>query len=152
MLAIARENPNQPDVLALLHESDAFSAARYPPESQHLIDPAALSRPDVRFLVARRSGRAVGCGALVLTGDCSAELKRMIVAETARGQGVGRTILEQLEATARREHVRIIHLETGIYNDAALRTYRAAGYRACGPFGTYAVDPLSVFLQKELTP
>ena len=42
--------------------------------------------PNVRFVVARRDGIAVGCGALVLGVDGEAELKRMFVAPEARGQ------------------------------------------------------------------
>jgi len=152
MLAIAPESPNQPDVLALMQESDAYSADRYPPESRHLVDPALLARSNVRFLVARRDARAVGCGALVLADDGAAELKRMIVAAAARGRGVGRAILDRLETVAGREHAPVIRLETGIYNDAALRLYRACGYRDRGPFGAYGADPLSVFMEKVLTP
>ena len=150
MLTIAAESPHQPDVLALLRESDEYSMTRYPPESNHLVDPAALAQPNVRFLVARRDGQTVGCAALVLSGNDSAELKRMIVTSGARGQGLGRAILARLEDMARQEHVRTLLLETGIHNVAALHLYRASGYRDRDPFGSYRHDPLSVFMAKTL--
>src|SRR5262249_44507824 len=89
MVSIALETPHQEAVLGLLAKSDAFAQALYPPESNHLIDTDALARPNVRFYVARLSGEAIGCGALVLGLDYQAELKRMFVNDEARGRGVG---------------------------------------------------------------
>jgi putative acetyltransferase len=149
-ISIVLEAPHQDDVLGLLAKSDAYSKALYPPESNHLIDTNALAQPNVRFYVARLSGEAVGCGALVLGLDGQAELKRMFVDQRARGRGIGRLLLETLEATALREDVRLIQLETGVSNDEALTLYRRSGYRERGPFGSYWADPLSIFMEKEL--
>jgi putative acetyltransferase len=140
----------QPEVRALLAQSDEYSMARYPIESQYLVDADFLAQSNVRFLVARLDGRAVGCGALVVAHDGSAELKRMIVDADARGRGVGRAILAALEAVARREHLRIIRLETGTLNQEAVGLYRACGYQERGPFAGYTDDPLSVFMEKDV--
>ena len=150
MVSIALETPHQAAVLSLLAKSDAFAKARYPPESNHLVDPDTLARPNVRFYVARLGGEAVGCGAVVL-GDGAAELKRMFVDAVARGHGIGRLLLERLEQAARREDIRLIQLETGVSNHEALALYRRAGYRERGPFGGYWADPLSIFMEKELS-
>ena len=85
-VAIAAEPADQPEVHALLRQSDAYHATLYPAESNHLLDVAALSEPNVRFVVARRGGVAVGCGGLVLGADGEAELKRMFVTPEARGR------------------------------------------------------------------
>jgi putative acetyltransferase len=150
MVSIALEAPHQDAVLALLEKSDALSQALYPPESNHLIDVDTLSATNVRFYVARLSGEAVGCGALVLGSAGQAELKRMFVDPSARGHGVGWALLRALEDTAGREAVRLIQLETGVSNHEALRLYRRSGYRERGPFGSYRADPLSVFMEKGL--
>jgi putative acetyltransferase len=150
MVSIALETPHQEAVLGLLAKSDAFSTALYPPESNHLIDTDALAQPNVRFYVARLSGQAIGCGALVLGLDREAELKRMFVNEQARGRGIGRLLLATLEQAGRREGVRLIQLETGVSSHEALALYRRCGYRERGPFGTYWADPLSIFMEKEL--
>jgi putative acetyltransferase len=147
-LTIGREAPDQPDVLALLAQSDAFSAERYPPEGSFRVDATALADPSVRFLVARRDGQAVGCGALLLASERAGEIKRMIVDAAVRGQGVGRAILEELEAIAKQEGVRVIRLETGPPNLDALSLYRRYGYRERGPFGDYTENPHSVFMEK----
>src|SRR5256885_465305 len=100
MVEIKLETPDQPDVCELLVASDAYMASLYPATSNHLLDVGALLRPEVRFLVARLEGRAVGCGAVVTSQEDWAELKRMFVSPAVRGRNVGRLILQRLEAIA----------------------------------------------------
>jgi putative acetyltransferase len=147
---IAAEPADQPEVHALLAQSDAYLALLYPAESNHLVDVATLMKPNVRFFVARRDGRALGCGALVLAADGSAEIKRMFFVPEARGRDIGRRILEQLEDAARAEGATMIRLETGIHQPEAIGLYRAAGFVEIGPFGSYVADPLSLFMEKRL--
>jgi putative acetyltransferase len=86
---------------------------------------------------------------LVLNGDW-AELKRMWVVPAARGQGISKAILADLESRARQAGIGALRLETGINNHEALRLYRRAGFRQCDPFADYKPDPLSVFMEKEV--
>jgi putative acetyltransferase len=147
-VSIAAEPADQPEVHTLLRQSDAYFASLYPAESNHLIDAAVLAEPNVRFLVARRGGVAVGCGALVLGADGEAELKRMFVAPEARGLKIGTLLLNALEAAAMTEAVRVIRLETGVRQPESLALYRRHGYTERGPFGSYAKDPLSTYFEK----
>jgi putative acetyltransferase len=147
-VSVAAEPADQPEVHALLRQSDTYFAGLYPAESNHLIDTAALAEPNVRFLVARRGGIAVGCGALVLGTDGEAELKRMFVAPEARGLKIGTLLLDALEAAARAEGVRVIRLETGVRQPESLGLYRRHGYTERGPFGSYQKDPLSTYFEK----
>src|SRR5215813_7960092 len=138
MLSIALESPRQPEVEALFALSEAYAAALYPPEDRHMVDADFLAGTHVRFLVARWQGKAVGCGALVM-GDGvkgetgTAEVKRVVVDPAARGKGIGRALMEELEIIARRESIRLIQLETGPHSTEALRLYRACGYNETGP-------------------
>jgi putative acetyltransferase len=152
MLTIAQERPDAPDVLALLLQSDAYSASLYPPESNHQPDLAALSGHGIRFFVARLDGKAAGCGALMLGAAGHGEVKRMFVDPAARAHGIGRALLDAVEAAARAEGIGLLQLETGVHNREAIRLYRRCGYRERGPFGAYAADPLSVFMEKTLCP
>jgi|GEM_PF-175333 len=147
-VTVGRETPDQPEVHAMLRQSDAYFAALYPAEANHLVGVEALSAANVRFLVARRAGAAVGCGALVLGTDGEAELKRMFVLPEARGGGIGARVLEALEAAAREEGVRVIRLETGVRQPEALALYRGRGYTERGPFGAYVAHPLSRYFEK----
>jgi putative acetyltransferase len=152
MIRIAAENPDQPDVAALLDASDAYMASLYPAESNHMLDIASLQRPGVLFLVARLDGRAVGCGAVVSSGEGWAEVKRMFVAPAARGLKLGRQLLAQIETLASRNGEQLLRLEMGAEQPEALALYRSAGFVEIGPFGSYRPDPLSVFMEKRIAP
>ena len=91
-------------------------------------DAHELTEPAGLLLVARLRDEPVGCGALKFHGAKPAEIKRMWVAPTARGLGVGRRILGELEARARRRRVRVVHLETNKTLREAMSLYRSAGY------------------------
>ncbi len=150
MVTIAKESPRQDEIRALLAQSDAYSAGRYPGESQFLVGVDYLAKPRVRFFVARDEGRAVGCGALVVKEGGRGEIKRMIVDASARGKGVGWQILEAIEAAAREAGVFRIRLETGPESREALSLYRRAGYRERGPFSGYPASPTSIFMEKRV--
>jgi len=150
-LKINTEDPSQPDIMMLLRDGEQHSAQLYPAESNHHMALSALRASNVRFLVVRdASGRAVGTGALVLDGAW-AELKRMWVIPAARGLGLSKLILAALEARARSEGVHTLRLETGVENHAALGLYTRAGFKRRQPFGDYRADPLSVFMEKDLS-
>lgn len=144
------ESPDQPEVIALIAELDAYQDGLYPPESRHALDLRALMQPHVIFAVARAGdGQAVGCGAVVL-GPAYGELKRMYVRAGARGRGVAARLLAELEAAAQARGCWRLKLETGPYQPEALGFYARSGYERRGPFGSYVDDPLSVFMQKSL--
>ena len=145
------ESPLQAPVQRLLAMSDDYAQGLYPAESNHLVDLATLVQPHVRFFVARRDGAVVGCGALVLgDGDGSAELKRMFVDPVARGLKVGRELVGAMEAHARGIGVRVLRLETGIRQPAAIALSESAGFARRTAFPPYRPDPLSVFMEKSL--
>ncbi len=150
MVQIALETPRQKDVAAMIKALDSYLGSLYPSGSNYLLDVDSLMGEQVRFLVARVDGAAAGCGALVLDDPGYAEIKRMYVRPEARGLGVGATILRELEDLARQEQRTGICLETGVHQPEALALYRRAGYVERGPFGNYPLDPLSVFMEKEL--
>jgi putative acetyltransferase len=147
-MIIAFESPDQPEVIALIAELDAYQDSLYPPESRHALDLASLKQPNVLFAVARDSaGQAIGCGAIVRYPEFG-ELKRMYVSPRGRGQGVARQLLALLESHAIRSGCKLLTLESGPYQPEALALYASAGYERRGPFGDYTNDPLSVYMQK----
>ncbi len=106
--------------------------ALYPPESNHLLDVAALSDPAVTFLVVRDGDEAVGCGAILRDPRGWGEIKRMYVRPDQRGRGIGERVLAELEAIARDSGLPLLRLETGIHNTEALALYRRAGFAERG--------------------
>jgi putative acetyltransferase len=149
-LTIQQEPPDQPDVAPLIAALDGLMASLYPAESNHLLDIAALSDPAVTFLVARDDREAIGCGAVLRDPRGWGEVKRMYVRPDQRGRGIGRRVLSELESIARNARLPLLRLETGIHNADALALYRRDGFIECGPFGDYAPDPLSVFMEKRV--
>ncbi|GAA2843617.1 putative acetyltransferase [Aminobacter aminovorans] len=149
-LRIALEDPAKPDVIALLEAGDAYGASLYPAESNHFLPLDALRAANVRFVVARDElGTALATGAIALA-DGFAELKRMWVVPEARGKGISKAVLADLEARVLDAGHSLLRLETGIDNHEALALYERKGFVRRGPFGDYREDPLSVFMEKQL--
>ena len=97
-------------------------------------DPDEMRPPAGLFVVASLRGEPIGCGALKFHTDEPTELKRMWVAPTARGLGVGRRLLHDLERRAVEHGSRTIRLETNRALTEAVAMYRSAGYREVGAF------------------
>lgn len=147
---IQTETPRQGDVIAMLERLDAYFAALYPPESNHLMDVDSLCQSGVVFLVARDAkGRALGCGAYVDRGGYG-EVKRMYVEPASRGQGVGGKLLGEIARRAAAAGLPALMLEAGISQPEAIGLYERDGFIRCAPFGDYQPDPLSLFMVKRL--
>ena len=140
------------EVRLLIDELEAVLAVEYPPEQRHGFSIDAIFQPHVRFFLARRQGVAVGCGGVALFPEY-AEVKRMFVRGTARGQGVADALLARIEDEVRSAGLSILRLETGTRQIAAMRLYIRTGFRECPAFGDYALKPpeaiaASVFFEK----
>jgi len=110
------------------HELAERFRAGFDPAQSISAEPGELMPPRGIFLVARSGGEPVGCGALKVNVLGFGEIKRMWVAPKARGLGVGRRILETLEAYGRRFGVSKLRLETNRALTEAQSLYRAHGY------------------------
>ncbi|TCQ99165.1 GNAT family N-acetyltransferase [Neorhizobium sp. JUb45] len=144
------DDPTRPEIAALLQAGEEYGASLYPSESNHFLSIDALKADNVIFVSARDPDqKAIGTAALALF-DGWAELKRMWVIPEARGKGISRLLLNDLENRARTAGATCIRLETGVANIEAIGLYNKAGFSLCGPFANYLPDPLSVFMQKSL--
>ena len=97
--------------------------------------PEEMTPPTGYFVVARLHGDAVGCGALKCHSDYG-EIKRMWVAASTRGLGIGRRILLHLEELARERTLSSVRLETNKALTEAQSLYRSSGYREVAPFNS----------------
>jgi GNAT superfamily N-acetyltransferase/DNA-binding MarR family transcriptional regulator len=106
-----------------------FEPARsLPAADQEMIPPAGV------FLVATLHSEAVGCGGLKFHDGAPAEVKRMWVAPAARGLGLGRRLLSELESHAAAWGVTVLRLETNGTLAEAISLYRSSGYREVDAF------------------
>jgi putative acetyltransferase len=137
----------------LIQALNAELSELYPePGANHFgLDPAQVAGGRGAFLVVYHEGAPVGCGAVRALDDETAELKRMYVSPTVRGKGLGRRLVDALEAEARALGVRRLVLETGTRQHAAIALYRATGFHPIPLFGEYLRSPdTSLCLGKEL--
>lgn len=94
----------------------------------------AMAEPQGLFLVARLRGEPIGCGGLRFHADEPPDIKRMWISPDARGLGLGRRLLSELERHAREHGATIIRLETNRVLREAIQLYRSAGYVEVPPF------------------
>lgn len=153
-LQIEVDDPARPDVLALLEEHLRNMHELSPPESVHALDVSRLKTPDITFWSVREGGVLLGCGALRQLSPDHGEIKSMRTPAALRRRGAGRAVLEHILAEAKRRGYARLSLETGTPAafDAARRLYESVGFRECGPFGDYRLDPYSVFMRLDLAP
>jgi GNAT superfamily N-acetyltransferase len=143
---------DDPDVQRLTAAQQVELRARYDGAGEPGTPPSAA---DVSVVLLARDddGAAVGCGALRHLGDGVAEVKRMYVVPEARGRGLSKAILAELETAAIARGWSTLRLETGPRQPEAIRLYEGAGYRPIDAFGAYvgAVDAEeSLFYERVL--
>jgi GNAT superfamily N-acetyltransferase/DNA-binding MarR family transcriptional regulator len=124
---------------------DGFDPAlSNPVHDEELLPPAGV------FLLATLNAEPVGCGAVKLHPDAPAEIKRVWVADTVRGLGVGRRMLGELERYAADHGWSTVRLDTNRNLTEAIALYRSSGYREIEPYNT---EPYAHhWFEKHLTP
>jgi GNAT superfamily N-acetyltransferase len=121
-------------IAAYFAELDRRSDSGFDPSTGISADRDELIPPAGHFLVAYVDGEAVGCGAVKHPPGRPAEIKRMWVDESARGHGVGRRLLAELESLAAQAGAKLLHLETNRALAEAIAMYRSSGYEEVPAF------------------
>jgi putative acetyltransferase len=110
--------------------------------------PGMYAPPEGRLLIAYLHGEAVGCAALHKLEDGTCEMKRLYVRPSARGQGIGRKLSEQIIREARVIGYRRMRLDTiESQMPAAVALYRGQGFRQ---IPSYRPNPIPSALYMEL--
>jgi len=117
-------------------ELDTRFEAGFDPALSITADAHELTPPAGVLVIARLRGEPVGCGALKFHDGAPAELKRMWIAPPARGLGVGRRLLQELEQHARASGATVVRLETNRSLREAIALYRRSGYVEVAPFNS----------------
>ncbi|RXZ73081.1 N-acetyltransferase [Agromyces albus] len=128
--------------------------ATSPAESVHALDVSGLAVPEVTFWTITEGDVVLGCVALKEIEAGHGELKSMRTDAAARGRGLGARLLEHVLDEAARRGYRRLSLETGSqeFFRPARTLYAKYGFRECGPFAGYELDPNSIFMTLELEP
>jgi DNA-binding MarR family transcriptional regulator/GNAT superfamily N-acetyltransferase len=138
MVRFAIEAPTSTDARWCIEQYFSELNARFEtgfnPSLSISADAHELTPPAGALLIARLRTRAVGCGALKFHRGAPAEVKRMWVAPEARGMGLGRQILQELERHAKDQGVEVLRLETNGALSEAIALYRGSCYREVAAF------------------
>ncbi|MFC4000609.1 GNAT family N-acetyltransferase [Prauserella oleivorans] len=148
---------DHPDAAKLIDLVQQEYVTRYGDPDVTPVSPDEFAPPHGTFLVGYRDDVPVACGGWrahdeppeFRPGD--AELKRMFVVPSERGNGYARQMLAALERTAVAAGRTRAVLETGTKQPEAIALYRSSGYTEIDKFGVYKNDALSLCLAKELT-
>lgn len=98
------------------------------------------------LLVVDDDGRALACGAIAPlhwpgAPASTGEVKRVYVDPSARGLGLGRSLMVSLLDLARRLGHDRLWLETGEPQEGAVALYERTGWQRIPSYGQYAHDP-----------
>ncbi|WP_146346004.1 GNAT family N-acetyltransferase [Falsiphaeobacter marinintestinus] len=111
-------------------------------------DADALRPPVGAFLIAKFNDTPIGCAGLKGDGGAIAEVKRVWVAPTARGLGLGRQMMTRIEAQARTLNITTLRLDTNTALPEAITMYKSFGWTE---IPRYNDDPYAqVFFEKRL--
>lgn len=116
------------------------------------VDPAQFAAPLGYFVIGYLDDVPVACGGWRINDEIegAAEIKRMYVVDSVRGQGLSRLVLAHLETTAREAGLHRMVLETGLRQPEAISLYTTSGYERIDNFGVYRDHPESRCYGKPL--
>jgi DNA-binding MarR family transcriptional regulator len=139
LVELRQVDPESPDAQRCLRAYVAELNRRSPdrgfdPRRGATAAPHEVRPPNGAFVVVSLRGEAVGCGAVKHHPGAVTDLKRMWLAESARGLGLGRRLLEHLEGLARAHGSTEARMETSDVLPEAIALYRSAGYVEVAPF------------------
>lgn len=86
-----------------------------------------------RIFMAFNDAEAVGCVALIRMADGGYEVAKMTVAESLRGAGLGRALMQRCIDAGAEAGAPRLYLETNSSLGPALGLYRAMGFAEVGP-------------------
>lgn len=98
------------------------------PPGLPLYDAADYRPPSGAFRLARRGGQTLGCVSLRAHAPGMAEVKRLWIAPEARGQGLARRLMQDIETRARAIGYTRLVLDTNAALPAAIALYESSGW------------------------
>lgn len=139
LIPVVPEDPESPAAKACLRAYFALLAERIPGiDASHVPDPDpeadAFRPPRGTFLIAREGATVLGCVSLKSVDTTLGEVKRLWVAPAARGRGLARHLMAEVEAFARSVGMTDLRLDTNSALTEALALYKSSGWEPTAPF------------------
>jgi len=129
-------DPTSTEAQLCLQRFSAELEERFPEgfDRDALVPPRQASGKDGAFVVARERERLVGCGVLRTLEPGIGEIRHLWVTADARGIGLGRRLLSELESQALTRGHTAVRLDTHEVLTEAIQLYRTAGYEEITPY------------------
>ena len=134
----------------LVDELQREYLVRYGSPDATPIEAGEFDPPSGLFLVGLLDGDPVAAGGWRRLQPGVGEIKRMYVAQRARGRGLSRLMLSRLESTLAADGYERVVLMTGLEQPEAIALYESSGYLPGKSYGAYAGEPRARFYGKEL--
>ncbi|GLX68059.1 GNAT family N-acetyltransferase [Paenibacillus glycanilyticus] len=150
MIQLVRGSADNEDFQMLIKLLDEDLWRRYP-DTQQFFDVHNKVKLDANAVVAYLDGKPVGCGCYREYGnEQTVEIKRMFVQEEARGKGIAKSIVKELEQWAIEAGNMKALLETGSGQPEAIALYKKLGYVQIENYEPYIGSEESVCMGKTL--
>lgn len=108
-----------------------------------------ITLPGPTPMITLRGEAAVGCVAVRRLDDSTCEMKRLYVAPSERGRGVGLALARAALISARSLGYQTIRLDTLVSMTAAQKLYRSLGFHETPPYNE-SPHP-TVYMARSLT-
>jgi GNAT superfamily N-acetyltransferase len=149
MITLLRTDSSHPDFRKLVNLLDAELAER--DGDEHAFYNQFNQIDNLKYVVlAGKNGVFIGCGTIKVLDNEAMEVKRMFVAKEARGRGVARIILAELEKWASELGNLVCRLETGKRQPEAIAFYEKEGYQIIPNYLQYEAVENSICFEKKL--
>lgn len=151
LTAVSYDSPDARRLTQALHREQlaTYGFADDPADTP----PGEFDPPHGTFLVASASGGpAVACCGWRTAGPGTAEVKRLYVEPSARGQGLARQLMEALQQHARHSGKTRVILETGARSHAALALFASCGFTSTESYVEGRNPDINRAMQKPLSP
>ncbi len=151
-ISVRLDDLSSAEVQALVSEHMAGMMSNTPAESVHALPLDKLRQPNITFWTAWSDSELCGCGALHVLDPKHGEVKSMRTRTKFLRQGVAQAVLNEIIQTAKAKGLHRLSLETGSTEvfAPAVKMYQRNRFEICGPFGSYQLDPHSVFMTRTL--
>jgi GNAT superfamily N-acetyltransferase len=148
MTKLIRTNSADPDFLELISLLDQELEGLYGDEQRFFAQFNNLNTIPYT-VIGYQNNNPVACGAIKPFAENMAEVKRMYVIKSLRGQGIAGEILKELESWARELHFSACILQTGDKQPEAVQLYKKNGYTLISNYSQYENDNSSICMKKD---
>ncbi|OJJ50670.1 hypothetical protein ASPZODRAFT_126591 [Penicilliopsis zonata CBS 506.65] len=153
-VVIKTDDLTAPEIQSLLSLHASELQSKTAPDSCHVMNLLALQHEDVTVFSAWNANEdeLLGCGALKQLSTTHGEIKSMRTAADHQRKGVAKAMVQHLVQQARLRGYTQLSLETGSNATfaGARALYLSQGFRVCGPFNNYKLDPNSTYMTMQI--